>query len=179
MSFIVETGAGLSYADSFASVANFRDFHTARGRDVSALTDTKIEQALRLATDYIEQKYRFRFAGSKVLATQYLSWPRMYVEIKDAVGLYGSVDFYGYIVNYLPSDSVPPILINVCCDLAYKSTTAELMADTKQQVLSRTVGPLTTVFDKYSSQQTQYASIDAWLQPLLKIGGGGVQMVRC
>jgi hypothetical protein len=173
MSLVVETGSAISNAESLASVADFRAYFASIGVDVSALTDTQVEQSLRKATNYMEQKYRERWLGYRVNLTQALSWPRSWVEIKDAPAGYGQC------VSYYAITDIPKQVAWSCCELAYRSTTQDLMADKKQQVLSRTVGPLTTVYDKYSSQQTQYASIDAWLQPLLKIGGGGVQMVRC
>ena len=52
MSLIVETGAGISNAESFASVADFRAYFASVGVDVSALLDARIEQLLRLGTNY-------------------------------------------------------------------------------------------------------------------------------
>jgi hypothetical protein len=172
MSLVVETGSGLSTAEALASVADFRAYFASVGVDVTALTDTQVEQALRKATFYLEQKYRFRWKGCKLTTTQVLSWPRAFVEIKDAI------NFYGNGIVYIPQNEIPKPVIYSCCELAYKSTFGDLFTDTKQQVISQTVGPITTVYDKYSAQHTQYSAIDAWLQPFLKFSGSGTPMVR-
>lgn len=78
MSFLVEPGDGTApLANSYTTVQEFKDYWVDRGFDFSAYTDSQIQVALIRATDYIEQQYRNRFIGYRLLPeTQPLSWPR-------------------------------------------------------------------------------------------------------
>jgi hypothetical protein len=173
MSLIVETGAGVLNAESLASVADFRAYFASIGTDISALLDVDIERLLRRSTNFMEQRYRSRWAGYKVLANQSLSWPRAWCPIKDAPS------GYGRFIAYYSQNQVPKIVINACCELAYKAKDGDLLADQTQQVLSENVaGALSVTYDKSSPQYTRYLAIDAWLEPFLQITGGGMPMVR-
>jgi len=65
MAFVVEDGSGVKNANSYATVQEFRDYHTERGRDVSGLTDDNIQYALILATDYIDFRWGPLFLGNR------------------------------------------------------------------------------------------------------------------
>ena len=172
MSLTVETGAIVADAESFASVSDFRSYFASIGTDATALTDAKVEQLLRLGTNYLEQKYRFRWQGYRVSSVQALSWPRAFVQVKDAIS------FYGNSVVYLPQNQVPKVVVWACCELAYRANGGDLLGDQKQQVLSEQVASLSVTYDKSSPQYTRYLMIDAWLEPYLKITGNNAQMVR-
>jgi len=175
MSLVVETGNGLVNAESFASVADFRAYFANIGTDVTALSDARVEQLLRLGTNFMEQQYRFRWDGYKHTQEQLLSWPRSYVKIKDAQTVLGGF------VAYYPFNEIPKPVIYACCELAYRAKDGDLLVDQTQQVLSEEVaGAISVTYDKSSPQQKRYVSIDAWLTPYLKYNGiGGMQMVRC
>ena len=89
MSLNVETGTGASNSESYASVTNADTYHSNRGNSLWAtLTTPEKEQALRRATDYMEQVYRKRWKGVRVNATQALSFPREWVEREDYTNAY-------------------------------------------------------------------------------------------
>src|SRR5438874_13139048 len=112
MSLIVETGAGLADAESYASVAAADTRMAALGlTNWATLTTTEREQALRRSTQYIEQAYRARWVGRRVHLTQALSWPRGWVMVD------------GFPVN---ADVVPTEVANACIDLAFKAAAGDL-----------------------------------------------------
>lgn len=75
MAFTVETGTGSPSSNSYASVADAQTHFTDRGLTaLAAKTTAELQAALIAATDYIDSK--FSFSGSRVSATQALSWPR-------------------------------------------------------------------------------------------------------
>lgn len=82
---LVENGTGLPDAEAFNTVAEFRDYCAKRGIDLPAeITDTKIEQWLREAAEYLCIIVRYR--GLKLVPTQSLEFPR-----QDCVDVYGQV----------------------------------------------------------------------------------------
>lgn len=168
MSLVVETGLGLSNAESYASVADSVAYHTAQGSDTwLTITTTQQEQALRRATQYLTGKYRLRWAGSRMTTSQALDWPRSLVPVVDTP--YRS---------YYPNNIVPSELVAACCSMALRAAAGELLSDQGQRAASVTVGPISTTFESGAPVATQYPEIDALLRPLLKTGGGQIRMVR-
>lgn len=71
-------------ANSYVTVAEFQAFHVARNEEVLADADTEqIEAALIKATDYMQQRLRMLWKGSRVDAFQPLEWPRRGVDVPD------------------------------------------------------------------------------------------------
>jgi hypothetical protein len=84
MALTVEDGSGVAGANSYATAAEFVTFHTDRGNTALAEADTdQIEAALVKGTDYLEQKFRLLWKGSRSYSTQVLSWPRRGVDVPD------------------------------------------------------------------------------------------------
>ena len=77
MGLIVEDGAGLASAESYASVSEAGAYLRARGNgeawDDAEQSDREI--ALRKAADFMRQVYRTRWAGARVHFEQRLDWP--------------------------------------------------------------------------------------------------------
>ena len=73
MPLIVQTEEALPNANSYGSAQEFRDYHSARGRQVSA-SDSAVEAALVRATDYLD--LRFRYVGRRKTKEQPTQWPR-------------------------------------------------------------------------------------------------------
>lgn len=164
MALVVETGEGLSSAESFISVADADTRQAALGQtNWATLTTTEKEQALRRATQYMEQAYRGRWKGTKLLKAQALQWPR-----------------YGAIVDGWDVDSnlVPQDVADACSDLALKAAAGDLNADITRAVIREKVGPLETEYGEHSSQATRYRSIDMALTPFLKGGAANARLVR-
>lgn len=62
---------------SYGTFAGFGTYHTARGRDVSAYTETEVDAALLVGSTSLDSQYRSGFAGSKVDGrNQTGEWPR-------------------------------------------------------------------------------------------------------
>lgn len=83
--FVVETGTGNAIANSYCSVANADQYHDDHSAPVSwtGATPTMKEKHLRLATAYLEHRFRARWYGQRTNETQGLSWPRAYVTDRD------------------------------------------------------------------------------------------------
>lgn len=63
MTFIVEDGSGKKGATSYVTVQDFRDYHTDRGVDTSAILDGAVQSLLIAATDYIDTRWGSRLLG--------------------------------------------------------------------------------------------------------------------
>ena len=107
MPLIVETGAGLTDANSFITVAYFREYCGARGYDLAAYTLAEIEAALIRSSQFLT--YSVTWKGYRkngrtdAEGYQGLAWPRYYV-----------TDAEGYDVT----DRVPREVMEATCELA-------------------------------------------------------------
>jgi hypothetical protein len=75
MAFIVEDGTGLSNANSYVAVQEYRDYYTDRGIDKASETDDQIQGYLVQGTEFIDLTYCF--CGEKLVGTQALQFPRL------------------------------------------------------------------------------------------------------
>jgi hypothetical protein len=165
MALVHETGAGLTNAESYIAVADADTRMSLRGETTwAALTTAQKEEALRRATDYMEQAYRQRWQGNKHTVEQALSWPR------------NSVVVDSYVV--IDSDVVPPEVANACADLALKAAADDLNADLTRAVVRKKIGPLETEYDRASPQSKRYRAIDMALAPYLKGSSVSAMLVR-
>jgi hypothetical protein len=159
MSLITEDGTGKSTAESYIGVTDADTYHTNRGNTAWTGAEAVKEAALRKATDYMEQVYRSRWKGLRVLSTQALSWPRNYCYVADKM-------------DYFATDEIPTEVKNACAKLALKSLSGALYGDLSQNVTEKTVGPITKRMDPYSPQSKRYVAVDAMLAPYLDGTGG-------
>lgn len=170
MTLIVETGAGLANAESYAAVSDADTYHTGRGNTAWTGTTADKEAALRRATDYIGETYRDRWAGNRATTTQALDWPRFYVRMRDGPGM----DVFS---SYYPTDAVPAAVSRACMELALKALSGPLNPDLGQAVKSKRVGQVEIAYQDWSSATKTYPAIDNLLAPLLG-AGGGTRVVR-
>lgn len=165
---IVEDGTGRADAESYVSVAFADSYHTARGRETTWTdldTDVK-EQALRMATDYMGQAYRVRWAGCRRTDTQALDWPRYDAPKPDAPGGYGPWP------AYYDDDIVPTEVQRACAELAFRHATGtDLAPDLDPPVTREKVGPIEVEYAQGDRQTVKFQAIDMLLGPLLKSGG--------
>ncbi len=157
MALVTEDGTGKANAEAYGTVVGFKAYCDARGISYSALDDTKIEQNLRLATDYMVEVYRASWQGNRVTSTQALDWPRLGVEADDF-----AVD---------PA-SVPADVAKANYALAQKVRSGPLAPDLTQRKKRVKVGPLETEYDDYSPQSKRYLSVDRMLSQYL-VGARG------
>lgn len=163
---IVEDGTGKPDAESYASVAEADAYHAARGATAwAALSGADKAIKLRLATDYMQQRYGGKWKGYRATDVQALDWPR-----------------FGVVVDRvtLASDSVPVQVRRACCELALKATAQALIVDEAAQVKSESVGPLSVTYADGARQQTRFAAVEAMLAPLLAYssGFGSIKVTR-
>ena len=164
MSLIVETGEGLADAESFISVADASTRHANNGMtNWATLTTQEQEQALRRATQFMEQSLRERWHGYRRNIDQALSWPRWDVSVDE------------YPVKF---DIVPREVAAACADLALKAAAGDLNADLTRGVVREKVGPIETEYDRYSPQAVRYRAIEMTLAPYLKGTRASVGLVR-
>ena len=164
MALIVETGTGASNSESYASVAQADTRLVGFGNDTwTTLSTAEKEQALRRATAFMEQAFRSRWHGTRLLRTQALSWPR-----------------YGSIADGFTIDStvVPGDVTNACIDLAFKAAAGDLNADLTRAVVREKVGPLETEYSPHSPESVRYVSIEMALGPYLRSGGATSRLIR-
>ena len=168
MSLIVEDGSIVAGAESYCDAASATAYHLARGDNTWAtLTTAQMEEALRRATDYMVQVYRWRWQGTRKSSTQQLDWPRDLVPLVDSP-----------IESYVANDTVPSEVKRACAMLALRAAAGDLLADQSRTKTSVTVGPISTTYAAGSSQAVKYAAIDSLLRPYLMAGGGQIPMVR-
>ncbi len=163
MALVVEDGTGLATAESYISVADADTRHSNLGNTAWTGTTAVKEAALRKATEYIEQRYRLRWKGVRVISTQALSWPRTAAMVD------------GYESGY---NSVPTEIANACADLALKSLSETLNADQTRAVIREKVGPLETEYSEFSPQANRYPAIDGMLAAYLKGSPAQAMLVR-
>ena len=167
MAFVVETGAGLSNSNSYASVAAADSYVADRGiAGWTALTQTVKEQSLIKATDYLEQTYREAWKGYRVTSTQALSWPRSEVV----------VDTFPVAANV-----VPAAVIKACIEMALRASDGEdLIADLGQQVIREKVDVIETEYAEYGSVAARYPAVNRMVLPYLmsSTSDGGFTQAR-
>jgi len=87
MTLVIEDGTqgvGSPTPNSYVTVAEFELF-TANRRldDIADSGSTEIESALLKAADYMKQKFRMYWKGSRMEAHQPMDWPRRGVDVPD------------------------------------------------------------------------------------------------
>lgn len=106
MALIIEMGEGVSGAESYTSVSQFRTYANARGYEIGPYSDDEIEQAARRGTAYIDATFSSRFLGYRTGAgSQALEFPR--------TGIY---DAAGYAIAPY---SIPVELIRATCEATW------------------------------------------------------------
>jgi hypothetical protein len=166
--FIVEDGTGLSTAVSYVSIADADLYHARRANQTwGNLTVGQKKAALVKATQYLIDRYRKRWQGSRVKTTQALDWPRNWVKYVDYeyLTINGAQVIGGFL--YYPANEVPPEVKNACADLAASALTSELYAEQGPVVKREKVGPLETEYSEYSPQGRSFPAIDGRLAVFL------------
>lgn len=156
MALVTEDGTGLADAESYESVAGATTYFTWVGKDAEWAAITNQEAALRKATNYMLGRYLDKWDGYPTHTTQRLDWPRVGVTTRARASLAS---------NYTPGE-----VRAACAELALRSDSGPLLADSSQAVKREKVGPLEVEYDQYSSTSDPYQEIDAMLAVYLKSG---------
>lgn len=159
---IVEDGTGKADAESFVTVAEADARLAALGMTTwdENMSEPEKEQALRRATQYMEQRWRLRWKGALYTGVQALSWPRSDVVAE------------GYLY---PFDAIPTAVKNANIDLAFAAAKGELIeTNPKPLVIRQKLGPLEREYDRGSLQRPRFAAVTLMLAPFLRIAQGTV-----
>lgn len=161
MAFVLETGAGLSNSNSYASVAEADAYFADHGSPAGWAGSTgQKESALQLGTQALDVLNHHYWKGDKKSSTQALDNPRI-----------GVTDENGYPIA---SDAVHVRLKDACCELALRVRLGDtLIADqTNPGTLgskSVTVGPISIskTFIGGQSQAKWYRLVELLLADLV------------
>jgi hypothetical protein len=164
MALTVENGTGLTNAEAYISVADANTYHNLRGNSTwLTITAQEAEEALRRATDYMQQVYNGLWDGYRTNDTQSLDWPRKFVTDTD-----------NYTNAYLASNVIPTEIKNACAELAWKAAQGELLSDLSQAVKREKIDVLEVEYAEFSPQSKRYVAIDKMLAKYLTGSVGGV-----
>lgn len=164
MAFMVETGDGLTDANAYVDVNEFRLYHKTRGNSISAYTSAEIRDAIVKASDYIDRRWRDRFKGQTKGAQnqQRMQFPRVNAFYRDGTNILG----------------VPREIKEATFEFAFRALSATLapdpLTDSRNQVVeeeSKEVGPIKKRI-KYSQggggfSFKQFPEVEALLRELL------------
>jgi|15BtaG_2_1085339.scaffolds.fasta_scaffold03962_6 hypothetical protein len=172
MAITVEDGTGLAAADSYLSVADADTYHTKHGASTDwsgASTATK-EEALRIATQYLDVVYSRRWIGVRQVETQSLAWPRWQV-----------VDYDGFTIG---DDEVPSQLEDATAELAVRhiTETGGLLPDiaspgtiqSERTGIGRGAVTTSKTFVGGKSQIKQFRKVELLLRDLLVASSGEI-----
>ena len=147
---VIEDGSGLSNAESYIDLAYLTAYATKRGLAIAGITEANIIKAM----DYFESAYQFK--GTKLVETQALAFPR-----------------------YINNEVVYPVRIkNAVCELAIKSKSAELLADSERATKREKVGDIEIEYSEYSKDETNYNFVINLITPWLLGSGISGSLVR-
>lgn len=152
MSLILEDGTGLASATSLVSVAEVRDFASARG-DTLPTVDADLETLIILAHDYL-LRFEDRFQGFRRRETQALPFPR------NGISLYG---------RFLSVGTIPRTLKSALAQLVIEGIGNDILPiGTGNPIVKEIVGPITTQYAAGASTAPQpiFPRVDAFLIPL-------------
>lgn len=147
---VIENGEGLSNAESYIDLAYLTDYANKRNIDITGITETNIIKAM----DYFESAYLFK--GTKLKETQALAFPR-----------------------YINNEVVYPVRIkNAVCELAIKSKTNELLADTERATKREKVGDIEIEYSEFAKDEISYNFVYNLIMPWLLNSGSSASIVR-
>ncbi len=129
---VVETGAGLANANSFASLVEAEAYFDGHPSYTTwqAVEPTAKEAALMTATRYLCRAVRW--LGSISVSTQALAWPRAYVYDREG--------------RAISSTTVPQQVKDAVCELALAMRTKLDPGSGLRLVTSETVGPVSYTY---------------------------------
>lgn len=157
MAFTLETGAGVTGANSLASVAQADDYWEDRVSTVNWGAKPTAEKQKRLvaATDYVVRRYRL--SGTKKTYAQGLPIPRTGWTERDGPAI--------------PDDVVPPQIIQAVCYLAGVTATLAPILDRGGRVQSESVAGISTTYELGAPSEAAIVYVDGLLFPLLSDAG--------
>jgi hypothetical protein len=154
----------------YGTAAAFQAYHTARGRDASDYTDSEVNVALLVASEWLDGAFGYRWPGYKVgdRQQQIRDWPRSWVQDRE-----------GYPVS---SETVPVEIEQATYEAALRhlQNPAVLQTDYTPPRYKRVSieGSVSAEYLNLSAQQVQaqFPIIGQILAPIME-GNGGVSSI--
>lgn len=183
MALVVETGAGISGANTFADVAYADAYFAASGETKWAGEDAAKEAALVRAGRYFNG---LRWKGDEVReGLQSMCWPRYGVPMQGGSGMtyYGNLYTAGSVYAYTacwPSNTVPEKVKQAQCEAALRYLTGtDMLPDLERggQVVMERVDVITTQYANGAPAGTRFLAVEALLRPFLK-SSASIELVR-
>lgn len=186
MTISIVATAGSASANSFVTETEFIAYAATRLNVVSGTTvsgSTCSENEKKAMIEATRELTRLLWEGSRTDATQALAWPRAFALDPDKP----SVTLLGDIAQlYFDDDELPQRVKDATIELALeflKAGTTDLAAqDAKQNVVQKTVGPISTTYSQpYERTQgiARFPRVLSLVGPLLNTtASGGLEMVR-
>ena len=157
-SIVVETGAIITGANSYVSVADLTTYGTDRGITISA---SNPEDLIIEAMDYIES---LEFIGLQYTEDQALSWPRSGAVKKK---------LWQYEVTEIPQD-----LIDGLCEVALAIDAGNSpLKNIDRSTIREKVGPIEVEYKQGSAANTIVKKINTKLKDLIVAGNAGIGFV--
>ncbi len=179
----VETGAVVTGANSFVSLADFQTYHGDRGNVLTAYTDEQQKAALVKAGDYLNS---LTWKGVKTGRENPMCWPRYGTETGGSIWNqleYPASEWVGVLDKdgfYIPTDEVPVQVINAQCEAAFLILGGESLQPTLSrggQVKRKRVDVIETEYFSGASPVNRYLAVESLLKGLLR-SGISVETVR-
>lgn len=173
--------AGSATANSFATEVEFEDYCDAR-LNASAYTSASVDDRVRALIEATRDLSALSFIGTRVNATQALSWPRADASNPDAPVI-DTIE--GDVLADFAEDEIPQRVIDATCELALqylKAGTTDVAAlDATHGVIRKKVDVLETEYAepaKRAQGLSRYPRVWALVKPLLSAKAGGLSVVR-
>lgn len=158
MTLVVETGAGVTGANTYVSAADFITYAAARGYTIDPLL---AEKWIVLAMDYLET---LQFIGTKQNRDQALQWPRYNVVI----------DSY-----YIDPNTIPQELIKAENEIAIQMSLGnDPIQNRKPAIKSEQVGSIKVEYADGASSITLPVRITNFLAKLVEGGSTSFKVSR-
>lgn len=162
----LDTTIGGTAADSYITLAEWQEYWTNRGIDLTQHGhDSTHEANLRRAADYIDRKHGF--IGLKQYQFQARSWPRLVPDL----------------VNDWPvdPDTIPQDIKDAQAEIAYLlheglDPFATITSQSTGEMIK--VGPITIDSETTPTTTPRIVAIEGLLRPYTKNGAGRVSLVR-
>lgn len=182
MPLIVETGAGVPGANTFADAAFADAYFAASGESAWTGEATVKEAALVRAGRYLNG---LRWQGDKVdEVRQAMCWPRYNVPMQNASGMacagYGYAYGAGGYYAYWPSNEIPEAVKQAQCEAALRYLTGtDMLPDLARggQIVMKRVDVITTQYASNAPAGTRFLAVEALLRPFLG-STNSVELVR-
>jgi hypothetical protein len=146
MTIVVEDGTvgalGSPTPNSYVTVDEFTTFSERRGlTEIAESDDEEKEAALIKAIDYMQQKYRLMWKGSRIEAFQPLDWPRRGVDVPDFFDPFykqTNVPISFHDTYFVPEDVVPNEVKEAQMLIAHQTYSGSESSGVLQPALGRT-----------------------------------------